>query len=351
MKTGWLIPLALISALALLAPCPVSAVYTENTTTYSIVHLSDTQNLATYYPTTYDYTFSYLESKRTQYNISAIIITGDLVNKWNKKAEWLAYAHAVNQTTIPVYVIAGNHDSDYGKNFTYYTAYTGNTAKNYVIPVQDFDLVGINYVSKTLSSKELLTLRNAITNTSHNLTIIATHFYLDKDGSISALGKDIDRQLVVKPTLVMGGHKHEDFVRTGMIGGFPVIEDLTNYQNGLPGSPVNKNYSAGTLYTVTARDGDVVKVSSRIIHIYPSRSVAAERVLYDISGPVTGISAYTVPLAGMTNETASVAGTITGAGAPDCNNTSGVCTVSSLDGVSTPENQFWNFLKGIFRMP
>ncbi len=351
MKTGWLIALVIFGALALLAPCPVSAAYTGNTTTYSIVHLSDTQNLATYYPTTYDYTFSYLESKRAQYNISAIIITGDLVNKWNKKAEWLAYAHAVNQTTIPLYVIAGNHDSDYGKNYTYYTAYTGNTAKNYVIPVQDFDLVGINYVAKTLSSKDLLALRHAITNSSHNFTIIATHFYMDRDGSLSTLGKDIDKQLVVKPTLVMGGHIHEDFVRTGMIGGLPVIEDLTNYQNGLPGSPVNKNYSAGTLYTVTARDGDVMKVSSRVIHIVPSRSVDAERVLYNISGSATGASAHTIPLAGMVNQTGSVAGTITGAGTPYCNNTSGVCTVPSLNGVSTPENQFWNLLRGIFRMP
>ena len=112
MKTGWLIPIVIFSALALLAPCPVSAAYTGNTTTYSIVHLSDTQNLATYYPTTYDYTFSYLESKRTQYNISTIIITGDLVNKWNKKAEWLAYAHAVNQTSIPLYVICLLYTSD-----------------------------------------------------------------------------------------------------------------------------------------------------------------------------------------------------------------------------------------------
>jgi len=351
MKTGWLITLALIGALAILPTSPVSATQTGNTTTYSIVHLSDTQNLATYYPTTYDYTFSYLESKRAQYNISAIIITGDLVNKWYKKAEWLAYAHAVNQTTIPLYVIAGNHDSDYGKNYTYYTAYTGNTAKNYVILVQDFDLVGINYAAKTLSSKDLLAIRNAITNTSHNFTIIATHFYLDKDGSISALGKDIDRQLVVKPTLVMGGHIHEDFIRTGLIGGIPVIEDLTNYQNGLPGSPVNKNYSAGTLYTVTALDGDVVKVSSRIIHIYPSRSVEAERALYDISGSATGASAHTVPLAGIVNQTGSVTITITGAGSQDCNDTLGVCNVPSIDSAGSRENQFWNFLKEIFRMP
>jgi len=351
MKTRWLITLIIFGALALLAPCPVSAAYTGNTTTYSIVHLSDTQNLATYYPTTYDYTFSYLESKRAQYNISAIIITGDLVNKWNKKAEWLAYSHAVNQTTIPLYVIAGNHDSDYGKNYTYYTAYTGNTAKNYVIPVQDFDLVGINYVAKTLSAKELLAFRNAITNTSHNFTIIATHFYLDKDGSISALGKDIDRQLVVKPTIVMGGHKHEDFIRTGMIGGFEVIEDLTNYQNGLPGSPLNKNYSAGTLYTVTARDGDVVKVSVNTLNIVPARGSDGEQVLYDISGHATGTSAHSGFVASMLNETSSIASTAKGAGNPDCNNTLGVCTVPSVSGAGTPENPFWNFLKGILRMP
>ncbi len=341
MKTGWLITLSLIGALALLATSPVSAAQTGNTTTYSIVHLSDTQNLATYYPATYDYTFSYLDSKRAQYNISAIIITGDLVNTWNKKAEWLAYSHAVNQTTIPVYVIAGNHDSDYGKNYKYYIAYTGNTADNYVIPVQDFDFVGINYVDKSLSAMDFTTLRHAITNASHNFTIIATHFYMDKDGSLSPLGKDIDRQLVVKPTIVMGGHKHEELIRVRTIGGYPVIEDLTNYQKGLPWSPVEKNYSAGTLYTVTASDGDVVKVSVKTLNIVPSLGSEGEQVLYDISGHATETSAQSGFVASMAK----------GAGNPDCNNTLGVCTVPSISGAGTPENPFWNFLKGILRMP
>lgn len=70
----------------LLLTIPLASALPSGTSTYSIVHLSDPQNLATYYPGTYNLTFSYLESIKSQYNISAIIITGDLVNTWDKKS-------------------------------------------------------------------------------------------------------------------------------------------------------------------------------------------------------------------------------------------------------------------------
>ncbi len=53
-----------------------------------MVHLSDTQSLANHYPETYDYTFSYLDSIKERHTISAIIITGDLVNTWDNKKQW-----------------------------------------------------------------------------------------------------------------------------------------------------------------------------------------------------------------------------------------------------------------------
>lgn len=69
----------IVTGLLLLA-IPVVSAQSAGDTTYSVVHLSDTQNLATYYPDTYGFTFSYLESMKDHLNMSAIIITGDLVN-------------------------------------------------------------------------------------------------------------------------------------------------------------------------------------------------------------------------------------------------------------------------------
>ena len=260
----------------------------SGTTTYSFVHISDTQNLATHYPDTYDLTFSYLESIKTQYNISAIIITGDLVNTWDKKSEWDAYSHARNMTNISLYVTAGNHDTNYGKNYKYYSQYTGEEKGNYVTALNDFDFLGINYVDTSLSPQEFAALRQAIFNRSHNFTIVATHYYMGKSGTLSTLGKDIERQLIVQPTIILAGHIHGDLIRVKNISGFPVIEDLTDYQDGEPGGVKNQNYSAGTFYTVTVVDGQVVKIISETIHIFPEQSFEKKKVLYDITGQFSG---------------------------------------------------------------
>ena len=267
---------------------PLTSAFPTNTTTYSFVHISDTQNLATHYPDTYDFTFSYLESIKTKYNISAIIITGDLVNTWDKKSEWDVYSHARNMTKIPLYVTAGNHDTNYGKNYKYYSQYTGEQKGNYVTALNDFDFLGINYVDKSLSPQEFTALRQAIFNRSHNFTIIATHNYMGKSGTLSTLGKDIERQLIVQPTIILAGHIQGNLIRVKNISGFTVIEDLTDYQNGEPGGVKNQNYSAGTFYTVTVKDGQVVKIISETIHIFPQQSFEKKKVLYDITGQFSG---------------------------------------------------------------
>ncbi len=129
-----------------------SAQASGNSTAYSVVHISDTQYLASLYPETYDYTFSYLDSIKERYNISAIIITGDLVETWNDKKEWEAYSHAVNKTSIPVFVVAGNHDINDDYDYQYYTQYTGNTKNTSVTSFENFDLVGINSVYESLTT-------------------------------------------------------------------------------------------------------------------------------------------------------------------------------------------------------
>ena len=101
----------LISLVCIAMPC-ASPLPDRAPVTYSFVHISDIQSLTTHHPDTLDLTFSRIESLKETCNISAIIITGDLVNTWNDPKDWAAYHHARNLTTIPVYEIAGNHDTD-----------------------------------------------------------------------------------------------------------------------------------------------------------------------------------------------------------------------------------------------
>ncbi len=70
-----------------------------------------------------------------------------------------------------------------------------------------------------------------------------------------------------------------------MVGKYPIIEDLTNYQDGIPGVSSSANVSAGTMYTITASNGLVEKISAKVIWISPRQSFDDERILYDISIP------------------------------------------------------------------
>jgi predicted MPP superfamily phosphohydrolase len=269
----------LISLLCAVIP-PVSSLPAGNSSTYSFVHLSDTQSLDSYYPDTYNFTFSYLDSIKEPFNITAIIITGDLVNTWNSRKEWDTYSRARNHTTIPVYTLAGNHDADYGKNYEQYTLHTGGPEVNYVSSVGDFDFVGINYADKTLPVGEFSRLRANLTRSTRSYAIIATHYYMDNDGKLSPVGEDIDKNLIVKPSLVLMGHMHADFIHQRTVGGFPLIADMTNYQDGVPGGKTGRDYSAGTLYTVTSVNGQVKTMTARVIHIYPAPSFEEEMTVF-----------------------------------------------------------------------
>lgn len=251
----------------------------ESSHTYSIVHLSDTQNLATKYPGTYNYTFQYLQSNKEKYNISAIIITGDLVNTYDSKKEWEAYANAINKTSIPIYVTAGNHDTNYGKDDRYYSTYTGNTDRYSITSINDFNLVTIPYVKKSIPSNDFMNIKNALNKSPHLMTIIATHYYMDKDGILSQLGKDIGEKIVQGPTIIMAGHKSVHFIKNNTNDSFPVIQEITDFQNGVNG-PTGKDYSAGTLYTIQSRNGTISHVSARTITIYPEQNLGPDQIIY-----------------------------------------------------------------------
>jgi predicted MPP superfamily phosphohydrolase len=257
----------------------------ENTVTYSFIHISDPQSLTTNYPETLDLTFSSIESLKKTYNISAIVVTGDVVNTWNDRKDWDSYAHARNLTTIPIYEIAGNHDTGGGDHYEYYTAYSGEPAENYVTSLSDFDFVGINYAGTTLPPDEFSRLRGTLTGSSRSHAIIATHYYMDEGKNLSPLGEDIDTYLVVKPSLVLMGHMHANFVMKRTVGGFPTVADMTNYQDGVPGGTTGWDYSAGTLYNVTSVNGQVKTITARVVHIYPVSYIEEEITVFGDNPP------------------------------------------------------------------
>ncbi|WP_409340182.1 metallophosphoesterase family protein [Methanospirillum stamsii] len=247
------------------------------------MHISDLQNLASRYPDTYEYTFSYLDSIRDEYNISAIIFTGDLVNNYNDKKQWDVYARSIEKTDIPVYVIAGNHDTNWGTSYSNFFRYTGNDDDFYVTSINDFNLIGIDYAEKTRSEDTFNKIRDEITKSSLKFNIIATHYYMESDTDRSKLGEDIFDKLIDRPTIIMAGHVHSQIFRViDKDGKYPVIEDIANYQDGYDDDDDDsgRNVSAGVLYTVTTDNGMVDEIVAQEIRIIPAQEFGEIQRIY-----------------------------------------------------------------------
>ena len=82
-------------------------------TNYSFVVISDTH----YYKEKFDY-IKYIESKRVEWGVSFIVITGDIGQNGSRESLNLFLEDAKN-STIPIYPVIGNHDIYFGGYDTY----------------------------------------------------------------------------------------------------------------------------------------------------------------------------------------------------------------------------------------
>ncbi len=244
--------------------------------TYSIIHISDTQTLSSRYPDTLNYTFSSLESMKGNYNISAIIITGDLVDNGSNISQWTNYANARSLTTVPVFEIPGNHDLGGQAVNPLFDAFVGDKY-NWNALINDFIFLGIGYSKGPLSDSQIVTGRAFIEENPQKFVLIAAHNFYDEDFSESLLGESIEQNLVLKPTFVLSGHAHATTLDSELIHNALCVEDLTNYQG-------DGDTSAGRMYTVYHRDGEVSKITIRDVHFFPRQYLDAEKTLYDGTG-------------------------------------------------------------------
>ena len=252
---------------------PVSAV---DSYSYSFIHLSDTQYLSSMYPSTLNNTFSYLESMKNANNISAIIITGDMVNNGDQPIQWKNYVGARSLTTIPLYEIAGDEDLDEKSDNSLFDRFVGNKT-DWNAAINDFVFIGIGYTEDSLSDADIAHYISIIEGNPQKFTLIAVHNYYDKNFTVSPLGESIKDNLVLKPTFVLSGHAHATTFRSGLVNNRLYVEDLTNYQE-------MGNFSAGKLYTVYCADGEVSKITVRDVYISPRQYLDAEIRVYDRTG-------------------------------------------------------------------
>jgi hypothetical protein len=263
-------------------------VASAETINYSFVHISDLQYVTELHPNTANYTFSYLESQKSIYNISAIINTGDFVQNMYNDTQWIHYLNAKSHTSIPIYESPGNHDvmGDNRKypnpDFRFFDKYIGTDKRNYSVVLNDLILISLNAPTESEVDPSILNYaKNTISENPTKFPIILSHTCMyPQNGTLLESGLSIKNTLILRPSIILCGH-FNSFVKYDTFNLIPFAMIMTNYQN-YRGS---KNISAGRIFFITSTNNTVKKITMKNIMIYdkftPTGIQDEEIILYD----------------------------------------------------------------------
>jgi PKD repeat protein len=272
---------------------PVSA---ENTTAnYSFVHLSDTQGLV-YFPSLYNQTFTEIESLKSQYNISAIFITGDLTDgrltDLGESKDYPIYLQAISHTTIPVYEVSGNHDvfNTVG-NFTMWDTYvpSGSQKHDYGFVFNDFVVYGFGWspTDQVLNTTARTGMINTIAANPTKMPIILTHgYFVPYDGEVTG-NRDIIAYDILnastRDSIILSGHTHTPtqlwYAQQVKYNNFTVIEEFNNAQDW---KIDEVQLSIGRLFTVTTDGSHITNLTTQDVYFNPE-FVVNNTVAYNVT--------------------------------------------------------------------
>jgi hypothetical protein len=244
--------------------------------TYSFVHLSDTQDLV-YFPSVYDETFTDIERMKSQYNISAIFITGDLTD--GNFGDYPLYLNAISHTTIPVFETSGDHDvfgrvGNYG-TWDQYIPY-GSGKHDYGFVFNDFVVFGFGWSrpAQLLNAAARTGMINTLAANPTKMPIILTHGYFvpyqgDVTGDRDVIAYDILKALT-RDSIILSGHTHTAtqlwYARQVQYKNFMVIEEFNNAQDW----KINDvQWSIGRLFTVTTDGSHITNLTTRDVYFHP----------------------------------------------------------------------------------
>jgi hypothetical protein len=244
--------------------------YAVSGASYSGIHLTDLQHTTSYNPAILNVTFDRIETLRTDYNITAIFETGDL--REGNKGDYEKYRGAYTRTTIPQYVIAGNHDAP-GGDFTDWDAGMpdGVHRHNYPFTWEDVAGYGLSWSGPdSLNTTARAEMVKWFAANPGRLHLVLIHAYLDYDGTILPVGTDL-RNALQGNTTILFGHVYPGDGRAGNLNrqtpynGSVLTEELDNLQD-IP------SYTAtmGCLFTVyKTPEGSIVNVTTADIYLNP----------------------------------------------------------------------------------
>lgn len=271
MKSSFIICLGILLICTLIIPSQVSG----SQYTYSFVHLSDVQNLNQYNLPVLNKTFTEIETLKTQYNISAVFVTGDLTN--SAGTQFIRYVQSSNLTTVPMYEVSGNHDvGGVAGNYIDWDRYlpNGSQKHDYGFVFNDFVVYGLGYNGDNgVNTAVKPVMVSYFANNPDKVPLILTHVYFDHalwvNGARHPIAYDILNSLT-RNSLILTGHCHNS-TSNGILQQAPynninVIEDMINYQDW-------SGYSGGRLYNVTTDGLHITCMTVSNLNLNPVFSV------------------------------------------------------------------------------
>jgi hypothetical protein len=252
---------------------------------YSWVHITDTQTLSALYPATLNATFVYVESLKENYNIQRIVVTGDLVNTWDKLEQWRNYVKAESLTSIEIDNVAGNHDWS-GKecNLTYYYQYTKQHELYYSKVSGDFLFIFVNY--RSFNSTGEIWLRNLLSANPTKIPVFCLHVFYNGYYAINKTQSPAARSIVnvtdAGINIVLQGH---------FVG--PISNNTGDWA-------IHMNESGKNFYEFNTDWQGANRAYVRLFQVYSNHTLIVDLIrIFDVSYPLGSpcvVSRFIVPL-------------------------------------------------------
>jgi PKD repeat protein len=272
---------------------------------YSFFHLGDTQDLSEgFYPVkAFNLTFQDIEELKSDYNLSQILITGDLVNGIDE-AQYKNAANAQSWTSIPIHAVTGNHDVMNNGSWVYWDKDipNGPSMHDYGFTFNDFAVYGLAWNGTTGSSgdiglnatakAQMITFFNQYPTKSH---IVLEHAYTYYNGDLVPAGQQIwDSSF--QNTTVLSGHDYPpgaigNIMNQTVYNNTVFTNDMWDEQDIYDAKTGVNDYTGGRMYTVWYK-GTELMVNTSDMYFYP-QYVVNNTQTFDL-GPMVPTSSFSV---------------------------------------------------------
>lgn len=224
---------------------------------FQVILLPDTQHYSDLYPEIFNKQTEWIAERVTSHNIKAVIHLGDIVEHGDNTTEWVnadAAMQKLDVAGVPYSVLPGNHDLDtnpptnynlyFGPDrFTGKSWYVNHRGTNNDYNVIEFEADGFTYwvlsmkYSPSRGAGSATEWANTLLAANQDKRVIlATHSFLDTDGSYTGSGTNIFNDIVaINPNifLVVCGHMHGVAYRQENVLGNAVEMLLQDFQDEL----------------------------------------------------------------------------------------------------------------------